>query len=622
MPESPLRYLDTTAVSRVAAKEVYARERTLPPISTFRWWARRTAAVTGGVLDAYARVRPGDALVCDPFAGGGTVALESVRRGHRVHAQDIDPWATLGIAACLSIPDKSALTEARRGLYEALSPHLARAYRTTFADGKPAQLAHTFRVAVGDCPTCDNDARLYPYATVTHTHRGVRVGSSPSWLACRAGHLHLATSGGRSSCPECGRDVEPGEVYAVRRRVACPSCQTSHPLSAWAAGSGLRWEVVLVERSDGIRREFATPTQVELHRSEDGWQRGRILGPIRRGPETRHLIRHGFLDWDDLYPPRQHELLAAALEVVPDIACGDEALERAMRVMVAGAAEMAGYLSRWDRRYLKSYEAMAGHRFNLTTFAAESHIWGIGRRVRGSISRRFASLQRAALWYRDEGLSVQVEGPLARHRQSAPKTGVRIVRGSSTSIPLPDAAVDLIWTDPPYHDNLAYHDLSAPLRAWASLGCAAIRESVAVHGDDEKYEKLLCLIFAECRRVLRPEGRMLLTFANRDPVAWISLFRALRQGGFFAHGYAIVRSDAPADCAKTETGSSQLDMVLDLAPYAPPDDANLHRPAARGKNGEARFLDRIGELFLLAVAKSPPLAWSKELAELPADVGW
>ena len=37
---------------------------------------------------------------------------------------------------------------------------------------------------------------------------------------------------------------------------------------------------------------------------------------------------------------------------------------------------MAGLLSRWDRYYLKSYESMAGHRFNFTTFATEPNVLG------------------------------------------------------------------------------------------------------------------------------------------------------------------------------------------------------------------------------------------------------
>ena len=58
---SPLQMLDAGRVSRAAEREVHQRERILPPISTFRWWARRTSAVTGGVLDAYSAQRPGGA---------------------------------------------------------------------------------------------------------------------------------------------------------------------------------------------------------------------------------------------------------------------------------------------------------------------------------------------------------------------------------------------------------------------------------------------------------------------------------------------------------------------------------------------------------------------------------
>ena len=41
---------------------------------------------------------------------------------------------------------------------------------------------------------------------------------------------------------------------------------------------------------------------------------------------------------------------------------------------VLGSVEMAGYLSRWDPRYLKPYEAVANHRYNVTTLSAEPNV--------------------------------------------------------------------------------------------------------------------------------------------------------------------------------------------------------------------------------------------------------
>ena len=60
----------------------------------------------------------------------------------------------------------------------------------------------------------------------------------------------------------------------------------------------------------------------------------------------------------------------------PLLLAGSGGHVRAISIAIIGSAEMAGHLSHWDRYYLKSYESMAGHRFNLTTFAVEPNVWG------------------------------------------------------------------------------------------------------------------------------------------------------------------------------------------------------------------------------------------------------
>src|SRR3954452_11476436 len=76
------------------------REVHAPGISLFRWWARRPHGLIGALLDA--ATADGDMpFVSDPFSGGGTVAMEAARRGLSVYAQDLHPWATIGLSSTL-----------------------------------------------------------------------------------------------------------------------------------------------------------------------------------------------------------------------------------------------------------------------------------------------------------------------------------------------------------------------------------------------------------------------------------------------------------------------------------------------------------------------------------------
>ena len=83
-------------VSAAARAETRNREVHLPPVSVYRWWARRTEAVNGAILDCASQDHPGERmLVADPFAGGAIIPLAAVIRGHQVYAQDLNPWAAL-----------------------------------------------------------------------------------------------------------------------------------------------------------------------------------------------------------------------------------------------------------------------------------------------------------------------------------------------------------------------------------------------------------------------------------------------------------------------------------------------------------------------------------------------
>src|ERR1035437_9023457 len=95
---SPLRHLDADAVSEAARVETRNREVFLRPVTAYRWWARRTEAINGAILDAMHLDNPSRLLVVDPFAGGGVIPIAAVIRGHRVYAQDLNPWATAGLA--------------------------------------------------------------------------------------------------------------------------------------------------------------------------------------------------------------------------------------------------------------------------------------------------------------------------------------------------------------------------------------------------------------------------------------------------------------------------------------------------------------------------------------------
>ena len=622
---SPLRHLDVQAVSVAARNESRSRENVVPMVSVFRWWARRTDAVTGALIDAVGRDQPGSLRICDPFAGGGAVALAALRRGHSIYAQDINPWAANGLAMMLDLPSAQKLDAAVESLDLAMRAECAKAYNTRMSDGSVGVITQTFRVMVGICPSCSQRKLLFPHALVTLTTRKERslLGPVGAWAACRAGHLFETEwpREGKVGCPECRRRNRLDDEYTAGRYVTCIECDEADSLYRWIPKEGPRWRAVLVERTsvDASWKEIQPPTLKE-QRQADGrrWRPRGGLGQIPDGPETRALLRHRIKTWDQLYPTRQLALLERSHELVAGLDC-DRRTANAIHLAISGAGEMAGHLSRWDRYYLKSYEAMSGHRFNLPTLAVEPHVWGFRGRGRGGISRRLAALTTASQWW-DENVVKERRG--LRPKDSDPVLKLRIgmkgigqtilspnasyhslpavvVLGDSVRTKLADNSIDAIITDPPYHDDLHYDELSLPFRAWAGYSMGRLEGELIPDKDDpSQYAKLLYNAFTEMHRVLVPEGRLILTYANRDPRAWSELFQALQKAGFFVHGVASVHSENELDVVKRNRRTCSHDVVLDLTKTIATASKQTKSLATIKETSEADFVSKIANVAL------------------------
>src|SRR5690606_20600564 len=182
-----------------------------------------------------------------PFSGGGVIPLAAVMRGHRVYAQDLNPWASAGLAAMLSLPAPVGLSRATLKFQIACSDLIAAAYSTCFSDGTPAEISHTFRVATAACSACGHRERLLPDALVSLLQRKER-GKTMAFLACPEGHLFSADHTQKRRCPTCRRPTDPEASYTQQRLITCQACGHKEKLEQRAANGNWSWEIVLVER--------------------------------------------------------------------------------------------------------------------------------------------------------------------------------------------------------------------------------------------------------------------------------------------------------------------------------------------------------------------------------------
>lgn len=577
--KSLLTELSWAELEQLVRTQQRNREVHTPPISAFRWWARRSHALIGALLDQAKDAAEGRLTVADPFSGGGTVAVEAARRELDVYAQDLHPWAVAGLRAALTPVDPEELTLISHKLLAALAPVRAELYGTVCPmHGADAEVLTAFWVRVAHCRACAKKVFLYPYSLVT---RASRQSDEPlAWWGCQAcgGVTERAYPRGRRACADCEAPLAPHDIPLLPGRVAtCPHDGCGKSFDPFAEAPS--FELALVQRScrygGHTHVHFAEPTAQEREQAELSERRA-VPQPLERkipvGLETRVLRRTGFERWADLYAPRQLEVLAAAIPALEKLRTS-AALRARLRLAICGCAEMAGYVSRWDRYYPKAFEAVANHRFAITGLSVETNL--LAERGRGTLPRRLGHSLRAARWAEEELPStLTVSSRSAAAASVLRPEGVVVAQGSSESQRAASGSIDLVLTDPPYFDDVQYAELAAVFLAWANatglvadsaaldLRSEAVANSVRGTGA-ERYRALLTAIFSETRRTLADDGLMILTFHNSDTRAWWALGSALRDADFTVAALAVTHAENERDHAKRGRLAFTRDLVLE-----------------------------------------------------------
>jgi putative DNA methylase len=599
------------------------RERHAPAVSLFRWWARRPHAVAGAILDA-ARAEFGTDryVVADPFSGGGTVAFEAVRRGMAVYAQDLYAWPSFCLATALMPTDPREFAAGVRALLEKLD-----AQRRPYWHQEGAntwETTHVLRVRKISCPNCDTEVYLFRDPFLSLSSR--KSGESNGFFGCAAcgSASQRRVDVARFRCSRCDRKwpTRVGGSNAELRQ--CPHCEETIDYSQ-AFTTAPRWSAVLLqerklghsEKPGSVLRPVQEGDVVD-DLSESPVEQALQL-PIPPGVETNHLRAFGFQRWSDLYPRRQLQTLLAAARDVGTLTFTDEVRQRLL-MSVLGACEMAGFICRWERYHPKAIEAIANHRYARTTVVVETNLLSpIGR---GTIPRRLQAAEKALTWlWREGAVPKQIRAASSDGRRRHLSTGALVVTGSSTRQVLTGGAARLIFTDPPYHDDVQYGELAQLFHAWMAMSMQTPApneraEAVpnAVRGTNTKhYEDLVAACLAESRRTLQRDGRLVLTFHNNDLNAWAALANALARAGFVVVGLATVSAENPMDHSKRGKRVFLCDLVIECI------QRSVHRsdksaPTVRGvvSSEERRNLVAVG----LAVAEKVNTRTPEELKEL------
>lgn len=224
----------------------------------------------------------------------------------------------------------------------------------------------------------------------------------------------------------------------------------------------------------------------------------------------------------------------------------------------------------------------------------ENSVWGTDKSS-GTFSTLFESRLLRAKRYLDEPFELEFERDLTGTKLGTRKTvasapldvarvatwddlisrdrAMMVINGDSARLPVPDASVDAVVTDPPYFDFVHYSELSDFFFAWLSPVLAhrypwmqrpdSSDKGEVQHKDPRMFARQLSRVFAECRRVLKADGVLAFSFHHSRVEGWAAIYEAVTNAGFevvAAHPvHAELRSASPKNATKNPIS---IDAIL------------------------------------------------------------
>ncbi|ACS40562.1 adenine-specific DNA methylase [Methylorubrum extorquens] len=562
----PVRSLLDAGTLPVEDIAILARREGVRPRDAYqshKWFARRLAATARSLLvaattpaggsfwEGYYRDADCTGLkVLDPFMGGGVMLLEASRLGADVHGTDVEP-----VAAAISdfqgrlstLPD---LQDALDGLHSSVGRSLEPLYRAEH-DGAPGRLLHAFWVQVVDCAGCGHRFDAHP------SHRiAWNDAAGTQDVVCRdCGEIHGVGIARKSVRCGCGSRTDPRKGTVTYGKACCPACGYVERLIDVAPRTGQTPEFRLFavetipdvpERSFPVRdRRLRRATAADLAAFEAA--RARLAAEVAADPAflvagaipsagrfDDRLLRYGYVGYHELFNARQSlhlGLLARALDGI-DGAVG-EALRIAFSDHVATNNVLCGYAGGW-RRLSPLFAIRAYRHINRPV---ELNPW-LGRNGRGTFPNAVRSVARAAKSLRN-GVEPRSSGaavPVPERTRGA--WDIRCGDAADLSH-IPEGSIDLVLTDPPYFDYIAYSELGHFFVPWmvrlglldrAHLSAFPAGQLATSLGHEDAvgiFERALTVRLREVARVCRPGARIVFTYQSLDGRGWRALAGAL-----------------------------------------------------------------------------------------------
>lgn len=509
---------------------------------------------------------------CDPMAGGGSIPFEALRYGLTVHANELNPVASVILKATLDYP-------ARFG------PSLVediRKYGEMWCENVRKRLEPFY-------PLADERENIFAYLwarTVACPVTGKPVPLSPNWWLKKGSDPMAVRLIADRKSDRCRFEIVKGKAACERAKPNEGTVKGGTGVSPWTRdavdGDYIKAEAQAGRMGEqlfavGIKTEgklqFRPPDKAdekawlkaeqEAAKNLAKWQ-GEGLLPTEEIDRVSNYDRghrmYGAFTWADFFSSRQKLAIATIAQVFGEVAhevagqIEDQARASAVHTYLSFALDKCvDYncrFTRFDGTRNKICNKFDKHNYafkwSYAEFDASRNLcpWTLEQVVDAYLG--MAQLMAAT------------QNPLFEIAGSHPVERLSLTRGPAQRIERAgQGSLDIIVVDPPYYRNVMYAECSDFFYVWMKRTLGPLypdwfvspltdKDDEAIANDarfsdaaskkkqlaDTDYEKKMQGCFAQMYRDLRPNGILTVMFTHKEVSAWDTLGSALLNAGF------------------------------------------------------------------------------------------
>jgi 16S rRNA G966 N2-methylase RsmD len=380
-------------------------------------------------------------------------------------------------------------------------------------------------------------------------------------------------------CQSCSKPVNfyrSLEAAEWRKdRMACPHCSESVTSKAKRIG-----DEPCVDFLDCP----CSRAQVEQDRSEplapaslDGLSYPDVpIEPTRQMYVASALGRHGLTSTAKFFSDRNLMALATLRDEIDNVP--DDAVRR--KLLFAFTAILTRASKRYQWSHARPLNAANANYYVAPVF----YEWN----VLDLFDRKVDAIIKADKWIESGRRLGELTG------QGSPEASYEI--GSAVSLPVADASVDYVFTDPPFGSNIFYADMNLFHEAWLGQTTSLADEAVvdrsntddALFRTADRYERMLTQALSECRRVLKPDGYLSMVFGNSSGAVWSLVQRAVAAAGLRILPDIIATLDKGQRSVKGLASGFENVVTVDLVLTMQPDETASTEQRRRPDHEEVR----------------------------------